>query len=183
LCMGPFTPLLPLPPCHRGRESVVMDRQEELRVIGGMALAVAAGIARDEAVRTQVEMNDEFDPPELLKLQVFVGEQSSVVAILGPDVAHVLSDEAVRQRVERQMLLPWLGSRVEGRNVTVRGKSAHEAPPEAGGGSIGPIPHPDRVDTLRAGGRRTSTGHLMEVRRDRVEKLAEHLLVHVDEVQ
>jgi len=78
------------------------DRQEATRLIRGMALAVAAGIAKkDEAVRTQVEVNDEFDPPELLKLRVFIGQRSTVVAVPGLDVDHVLSDEAVRRKVER----------------------------------------------------------------------------------
>lgn len=77
--------------------------QEARRVIRGMALAAAAAVAGGEAVRTAVEVNDEFDPPELLKLRVFIGQRSTVVAISGSDVVHVLSDEAVRRKVERQM--------------------------------------------------------------------------------
>jgi hypothetical protein len=40
----------------------VTDRQEALRLIRGMALAAAAEKAGDEAVRSQVELNDDFDP-------------------------------------------------------------------------------------------------------------------------
>jgi len=72
-------------------------------MIRGMALAVAGAVASGEAVRTAVEVNDEFDPPELLKLRVFIGQRSTVVVIPGSDVERVLSDEAVRRKVERQM--------------------------------------------------------------------------------
>jgi hypothetical protein len=68
-----------------------------------MALAVAGTVAGDEAVRTAVEVNDEYDPPELLKLRVFLEQRSTVVAISGSDVDQVLSDEVVRRRVERQL--------------------------------------------------------------------------------
>ena len=81
----------------------MINHQEARRLIRGMALAVAAGIAGGEAVRTAVEVNDEFDPPELLKLRIFIGERSTVVAISGADVDHVLGDDAVRQKVERQI--------------------------------------------------------------------------------
>jgi len=81
----------------------VTDDQEARRMIRGMALAVAGAAAGSEAVRTSVEVNDEYDPPELLKLRVFVGQRSTVVVIPGSDVERVLSDEAVRRNVERQL--------------------------------------------------------------------------------
>lgn len=37
------------------------------------------------------------------KLRVFIGQGSTVVAISGSDVDHVLRDETVRRRVERQI--------------------------------------------------------------------------------
>jgi hypothetical protein len=72
-------------------------------MIRGMALAAAAAIAGGEAVRTAVEVNDEFDPPELLKLRVFIGQRSTVLAVSGSDVDYLLSDGAVRLKVERQI--------------------------------------------------------------------------------
>lgn len=57
------------------------DDQEARRFIRGMALAVAGAAAGSEAVGTSVEANDEFDPPDLLKLRVFIGQRSTVVAI------------------------------------------------------------------------------------------------------
>jgi hypothetical protein len=82
-------------------ENAMSDHQEALRTIRGMALAAAAAYQGTEGVRTQVELNDDFDPPELLKLRIFIGERSTVVAISGPDVARVRSDEAVRRKVDR----------------------------------------------------------------------------------
>jgi hypothetical protein len=70
-------------------------------MIRGMALAAAAAYQGTEGVRTQVELSDDFDPPELLKLRIFIGERSAVVAISGPDVARVRSDEAARRKVDR----------------------------------------------------------------------------------
>jgi hypothetical protein len=89
--------------CLPPREEVVRDREEAIRMIRGMALGAAAAIARDDAVRTAIEVKDEFDPPELLKLRIFMGQRSTVVAVPGMDLDHVLSDAAVRQKVERQI--------------------------------------------------------------------------------
>jgi hypothetical protein len=85
------------------REGVVRDREEAIRVIRGMALIAATAIAGDEAVRTAVEVKDEFDPPELLKLRIFIGQRSTVVAVPGLDVDQVLGDDTVRRKVERQI--------------------------------------------------------------------------------
>ena len=77
------------------------DHQEALRMIRGMALAAAAAYQGSEGVRTQAELNDDFDPPDLLRLRIFIGERSTVAAISGSDVARVRSDEAVGRKVDR----------------------------------------------------------------------------------
>jgi hypothetical protein len=99
----------------------VTDRAETLRLIRGMVMAVASEVAGGEAVRTQVEVNDEFDPPELLKLRVFIGQRSTVVAISGSDVDRIRGDEATRRKVERQV-----GSALSGIN---RGDTEAPDPP------------------------------------------------------
>lgn len=80
-----------------------MTDQEAIRLIRGMALVAAAKIAGYEAVRTEVEAPDAFDPPGRFKVRVFIGQRSTVVAVTGLEVDHFLNDKAVREKVERRI--------------------------------------------------------------------------------
>lgn len=77
------------------------NRADAVRVIEGMVLAEATAVAGSDTVRTHV--NQESDPPELLQVILSIGEPSTVIAIEGPDVDHLLSDPAVCQKVQRQI--------------------------------------------------------------------------------
>jgi hypothetical protein len=83
----------------------VRNRDDAIEVIKGMALAAAADIARADAVReaVRVEVKDEFDPSEPLKLRVFIGQRATAVSVEGWDVDHVLSNGAVYQRVTQHI--------------------------------------------------------------------------------
>jgi hypothetical protein len=80
-------------------------RTEAVELLCGVILAQAAALAGDESVRTEIndEITDEVDPPEALKVRLFLGARSTVIAIDGRDVAHVRTDDAVRRKLERQV--------------------------------------------------------------------------------
>lgn len=74
------------------------DRKTNMEAIRGMALSAGAAIAKDEAVSSQVE--DDFDH-ERLKVKVRIGKRMATFTVDNIEVDHLLSDAAVRTRVER----------------------------------------------------------------------------------
>jgi hypothetical protein len=61
----------------------VPSRKDNIDIIRGMALSTAATLAKDEAVRTELE--EDFDN-EQLKIRVRIGKRSAVFAVYNADV-------------------------------------------------------------------------------------------------
>ena len=49
----------------------------------------------------RTEVRDQYDLTEPLQVRVFVGNRSAGFSVNGPDIDHVLSNNAVRMKVER----------------------------------------------------------------------------------